>query len=81
LHTMRQGRKDKVVISNVKPKMPTMTHSYSNPSYSRPSHVPTKVEDSAMDELVKGMREMKLKLEEKGQVSSEPTSKPRLGQT
>jgi hypothetical protein len=58
--------------------MSTTTH---NPSGSKPSLVPTKIENSAMDELVKSMYELKLqlaKLEEKGQVSTKPTLKPKL---
>jgi hypothetical protein len=40
---------------NVKFEMSIMTHSCNNPSCSKPSHVPAKVEDLAIDELVKGM--------------------------
>jgi hypothetical protein len=72
------------VVSDVKLEISTTTHSCNNPSCSKPSHVPAKVEDLAIDELVKGMRELKLNLaylEKKGQVSAEPTSKPKPEQT
>jgi hypothetical protein len=65
------------VVSDVKLEMSTTTH---NPPSSKPSLVPTKVEDSTMDALVKDMRKLKLKLaklEKKGQVSAKPTSKPK----
>jgi hypothetical protein len=80
LLTKRQRWRDKPVVSNVKFEMSTTTHSCNNPSYSKSSHVPAKIEDLAIDELVKGMQELKLKLaklEEKGQVLFEPTSNPK----
>jgi hypothetical protein len=80
LLTKRQRRRDKPVVSDVKLEMSPTMH---NPSSSKPL-LPAKVEDSAMDELIKGMRELKLKLaklEGKGQVSAEPTSKPKHDQT
>jgi hypothetical protein len=72
------------VVSDVKLEMSTTAHFCNNPSCSKPSHVPTKVRDLAMDELVNGIRELKLKLakfEEKGQVLAEPTSKSKPEQT
>jgi hypothetical protein len=49
LLTKKQRWRDKPVVSDVKLEMSTTTH---NPSSSKPS-LPAKVEDLAMDELVK----------------------------
>ena len=80
LLTKRQRRRDKSVASDVKATVLPTTHSHGKPSTA-------KVDDSAMDELVKGIRELKIKLarlEEKGQTSEDmtkPSSGPKPGQT
>lgn len=66
----QQRQKDKSVVSDVKP-----------PSISKPSNMFPKIDGSTMDELVKGIQELKIKmtkLEEKGHLS-EGASKESLG--
>jgi hypothetical protein len=62
LLTGRQQWRDEPVVSDVKLEVSTTMHFCNNPSYFKPSHVSGKVEDLAMDELVKGMQELKLNL-------------------
>ena len=66
----RQRRRDKSVVSDVKP-----------PSISKPPSAYSKIDGSTMDELVKGIQDLKIKmakLEEKSH-SSEGTSKENIG--
>lgn len=76
LLTKRQRRRDKSVAINEKATALPTTHSYGKPSTTLP-----KIDDATMDELVKGIRELKIKMarfEEKGQ-TSEGLTKPSLG--
>jgi len=76
LLTKRQRRRDKSVAINEKATTLPTTHSYGKPSTTLP-----KIDDATMDELVKGIRELKIKMarfEEKGQ-TSEGLTKPSLG--
>lgn len=76
LLTKRQRRRDKSIVSEAKTEVCPTLHSYVKPS------MPSKHENLAMDELVKGMRELKLKmakLEEKGNVYGVEGSKQSLG--
>jgi len=81
LLTKRQRRREKSVVGDVKSTVLPIAHSSGKPS------IPPKVDDSAMHELVKGMRELKLKLaklEGKGEASADlakQSSEPKLGQT
>lgn len=64
LLTKRQRRRDKSIVSDAKPEATPMAHYGGKPSYGKP-HVSPKLDDPghlAMDELVKGMRELKLKM-------------------
>lgn len=72
LLTKRQRRRDKSVVSNVE-------HGYGKLPITL-----SKVDDSSMDELVKGIRELKIKLarlEEKDQPLGEVPKQAKLGQT
>ena len=77
LLTKRQRRRDKNVASEVKTTVLPMTHTYGKPLTTN-----SKGDDTAMDELVKGIRELKIKfakLEENGQ-SLEGPIKQSFGQ-
>ena len=77
LLTKRQRRREKSIVSDVAlAKKPTCEkHS---------SSISPKIDDLAMDELVKGIRELKIKmakLEERGQPSGDTTKQSLVGQT
>lgn len=77
LLTKRQRRREKSIVSDVAlAKKPTCEkHS---------AIIPPKIDDLAMDELVKGIRELKIKmakLEERGQPSGDTTKQSSVGQT
>lgn len=79
--TKKQRRQDKNMVSDTSCDVPTKTHSYSMPFYCKPPSLLRKSKDLAMDEFVRGLHELKLKmakLEEKNQVLEE-SSKQSLG--
>lgn len=45
LLTKRQRRRDKTMVSDAKHEVSAMSYSCSNPSSSKPSHIPIEVED------------------------------------
>ena len=81
LLTKRQRRRDKTATNDVKATMPPMTYTYGKPLTTN-----SKGDDVAMEELVKGIRELKIKfarLEENGQSSEGPIRQsfaPKSGQ-
>lgn len=59
------------MVTEAKSEVPIATYSCGNMICCKSSHVSAKVEDPAMEELVKGMRDLKLKftkLDKKGRV-------------
>ena len=84
LLTKRQRRREKSIVSDV-----TVVKKHSCEKHSCEKHtssIPSKVDDLAIDELVKGIRELNIKmakLEEKGQPLGDSTKKssgPKVGQ-
>lgn len=70
------------MVNDTKTKVQAVTHFCGSPACSKSHHVPTMVEDSAMDELVKGMRDLKLKFamfKGKGQGSGDLVTKTKVG--
>ena len=90
LLTKRQRRREKSIVGDVTSPMKHSCGKHSCGRHSCEKHtssIPSKVDELSMDDLVKGMRELKIKmakLEEKGQAlgdSTKQSSGPKVGQT